>query len=122
MMAKRIGYTFCIRTRKPTDTFVFCKWLVDLNEAIAYAVGELKDRAHYDVDFILIREGTTGSTDPVQWDSRKDYKPEPVISPIRAKVTELYNQNNFDTDTFEQLISVLDEMEKCNGLRLLPQM
>lgn len=111
-MAKRIGYTFCIRTRRPKNTFVFCKWLVDLNEAIAFAVGELKDRGRYDVDFILIREGTKDATDPVVWDSRKDYKPEPVISPIRAKVTELYNQNNFDTDTFEQLIKVLDEMEK----------
>ncbi|MNF46483.1 hypothetical protein D3C85_493340 [compost metagenome] len=135
-MAKEIGYTYAIATRNPKQTFVFCKWFTTLQQAIDYAIGEVKDRSQYDVEFILIREGVTNTDDPIIWDSRKDMpKPtnnpwaktldqlnptplveEPVIhSPIRLKIEELYGYNNFDTDTFEQLIKVLDEMEKTNG-------
>ena len=75
-MSKDIGYTFAIATRNPVQTFVFCKWLSDLNQAILYAKEQIKDRQHYDVEYILIREGTTDHNDPIVWDSR--HKPEPV--------------------------------------------
>lgn len=81
-MAKDIGYTFAIATRNPKKIFVFCKWLSDKQKAIDYAVGEIKDRSQYDVEFILIREGTKDAKDPVIWDSRKDMPEEPVGSNV----------------------------------------
>lgn len=111
-MAKQTGYTFTVATRNPKQTFVFCKWYTTQQEAIDFAVGELKDRSEYDVDFILIREGTNTAKDPVIWDSRKNYVPVLVKSPIRLKIEELYQQNNYDTQTFEELIQVLDTQEK----------
>lgn len=78
-MAKPKGFTFCIATRRPKETYVFCKWLADLNEAIAYAQGEINDRSQYDVDLILIRDGITDANDPVIWDSRKDMPKEPEV-------------------------------------------
>lgn len=77
-MAKETGYTFAIATRKPKQTFVFCKWFTTVEQAIEYAKGEIKDRSQYDVEFILIREGTDSKDDPIIWDSRKQPKPEPV--------------------------------------------
>ena len=111
-MAKETGYTYEIATSEPADTFVFCKWFTTQQKAIDYAVGELTARSQYVVEFILIREGITNSDDPIIWDSRKNYVPTPMQSPIRLKIEELYNQNNFDTDTFNELINVLDLMEK----------
>lgn len=73
-MSKPIGYTFAIATRMPKQTFVFCKWLKDLDEAIGYALQELKDRSQYDVEFILIRDGVINAEDPVVWDSRDQVK------------------------------------------------
>lgn len=75
-MSKPVGYTFAIATRNPRQTFVFCKWLANKQEAIDYALNELNSRG-YDVNFILIREGVESALDPVIWDSRKH--PKPVI-------------------------------------------
>lgn len=69
-MSKPIGYTFAVATRNPKQTFVFCKWLGDAQEAIDFAVQELKDRSQYDVDYILIRDGVVNADDPIIWDSR----------------------------------------------------
>lgn len=111
-MAKQTGYTFAVATRNPKQTFVFCKWMSSQQKAIDFAVGELNDRGAYDVDFIVIREGTNSAEDPVIWDSRKNYVPVPVKSAIRLKIEELYQQNNYDTQTFEELIKVLNATEK----------
>lgn len=75
-MSKEIGFTYCISTRNPAQTFVFCKWFTTEELAIQYAMGEIEDRGQYDVEFILIREGTTNADDPIIWDSRNE--PEPV--------------------------------------------
>lgn len=87
-MAKPVGYTFAIATRNPVQTFVFCKWLEDKNEAVAYAMGELKDRSMYDVNYILIREGTNSPKDPVIWDSRIDVTSECVYCKTHAHTSE----------------------------------
>lgn len=76
-MSKAVCFTFTIATRRPKQTFVFCKWLKDLAEAIEYSLGEIKDRSQYDVEFILIREGEY-AYDPVVWDSRTA-DPKPVV-------------------------------------------
>ena len=111
-MADQTGYTFAVVTRNPKQTFVYCKWVASHQRAIDYAVGELNDRGEHDVDFIIIRKGTGSAKDPVIWDSRKNYVPVPVKSAIRLKIEELYHQNNYDTQTFEELIKVLDAQEK----------
>lgn len=81
-MSKSVGYTYAIATRNPKQTFVFCKWFTTLQQAIDYAIGEVKDRSQYDVEFILIREGVTNADDPIIWDSRKDMPKEPEIVPF----------------------------------------
>jgi len=74
-MSKPIGYTFAVATRNPKQTFVFCKWLGDEQQAIDFAMQELKDRSQYDVEYILIRDGVVNAEDPVIWDSRIALKP-----------------------------------------------
>lgn len=111
-MRRETGYTYAIATRNPKQTYVFCKWFSSQQKAIDFAVGEIKNRGGYDVEFILIREGVTNADDPIIWDSRKNYVPVPVHSPIRLKIEELYNQNEIGIDVFEQLINILDQMEK----------
>lgn len=71
MSDKPMGYTYAIATRNPKKTFVFCKWFTNVQLAIDYAIGEVNDRSKYDVEFILIREGTNNADDPIIWDSRK---------------------------------------------------
>ena len=111
-MADQTGYTFDVVTRNPKQTFVYYKWMTSQQKAIDYAVGELNDRGEYGVDFIVIREDTNSAEDPIIWDSRKNYVPVPVKSAIRLKIEELYQQNNYDTQTFEELIKVLNTTEK----------
>ena len=68
-MSKSYCYTFTFATTKPIQTFVFIKWLDDVDAAITYANGAISTRK--DIKFILIREGDARPTDPVIWDSRK---------------------------------------------------
>lgn len=69
-MAATVGFTFAIVTRNPHQTFVFCKYLPSVKEAIEYAEGEIAERGQYDVEYILIRRGVSNHTDPIVWDSR----------------------------------------------------
>lgn len=112
-MDKAVGYTYAIATRNPKQTFVFCEWFTTMQLAIDYAIGEVNDRSEYDVDFILIREGVTGKDDPIIWDSRKDYKSEPVITPLqqlRTKVDELHTRNEFDTLCYDELVDLIKKL------------
>jgi hypothetical protein len=78
-MSKSVGFSFAVATRNPTQTFLIFKWLEDVRVAVEYAVGEVNERSQFDVDYILIREGTNGAYDPVIWDSRQHMTPpEPV--------------------------------------------
>ncbi len=75
MVDTSYGYTFTVVTRNPKKAFVFCLYFKTQQEAEAYAEKEIRERGKYDVDYILIRKGTTSAEDPVIWDSRKDYEP-----------------------------------------------
>lgn len=71
MKVQTIGYTFTIVCRNNRTPYVFCKYYLCLDEAIAYARAELAARSKYDVEYILIREGVNSPADPIVWDSRK---------------------------------------------------